>query len=140
MLALPLPAFAALGASTDSVHEDKARMQAYLTTVARGTYTVHELTSPLGVVVREYSSPSGRVFAVSWQGHFMPDMRNLLGTYFERYAMAATTQRKRVQGRSFLAVKQSSFVVESVGHLREYSGRAYDPTLMPSGVSADDLQ
>ena len=140
VLVLPVPAFAALGASTDSVREDQARMQANLTTAAKATYTVHELTSPLGVVVREYVSPSGRVFAVSWQGHFMPDMRNLLGTYFERYAMAAKTQRERQTGRSFLAVRQASFVVESVGHLREYSGRAYDPTLMPSGVSADDLQ
>lgn len=115
-------------------------MQANLTTAAKGIYTVHELTSPLGVVVREYVSASGRVFAVSWHGHFMPDMRNLLGTYFERYAMAAKTQRERGAGRSFLAVQQASFVVESVGHLREYSGRAYDPTLIPSGVSADDLQ
>lgn len=140
MLVLPLPAFAALGASVDSVQHDQARMQAKITIAANPAYTVHELTSPLGVVVREYASPSGSIFAVSWRGHFMPDLRQLLGTYFEQYAMAARGQRERQAGRSFLMVREPSLVVQSVGHLREYSGRAYDPTLIPSGVSADDLQ
>ena len=140
ILILPLPAFAALGASTDSVREDEARMRANTTIAAKRNYTVHELTTALGVVVREYASPSGTIFAVSWQGHFMPDLRKLLGTYFERYARAAKMQRERQSGRSFLTVRQASFVVQSVGHLRDYAGRAYDPTLMPSGVSADDLQ
>lgn len=140
MVVLPLPAFAALGASVDSVQQDQARMQAKITIAAKPAYTVHELTSPLGVVVREYTSPSGSVFAVSWRGHFMPDMRQLLGTYFEQYAMAARAQRERQPGRSLLMVREPSLVVQSVGHLRDYSGRAYDPTLMPSGVSTDDLQ
>ena len=44
----------------------------------------HDLSLPSGPVVHEYLSPSGVVYAVSWHGHGMPDLRELLGTYFSR--------------------------------------------------------
>lgn len=139
ILALPLPAFAGLGASVESVQQDQVHMQAKLVVSDKQRFRVQELTSPLGVVVREYVSPSGRIFAVAWQGHFMPPMRELLGSYFGQYSRAVKEQQSgRI--RRALVVIEPSLVVQSLGHLREYSGRAYDPTLLPSGVSADDLQ
>jgi hypothetical protein len=140
VLGLPLPAFAALGAYEDSVQDDRVRLQAQLKTTAAGAYTIHELTSPLGIVVREYVSPAGRVFAVSWQGTFLPDMKQILGSYFGQYSLAAKQERESQAKRSALDIHKPSLVVQSAGHLRAYYGRVYDPRLLPAGVTADDLR
>src|ERR1700722_2514901 len=42
----------------------------------------HELTLPSGLVVHEFVSPTGAVYAVTWRGPRMPDLRELLGPYF----------------------------------------------------------
>src|SRR5580698_5630048 len=93
MLGLPLPAIASLGAYEGSVQNDQVSMRARVRTNNTGAYTIHELKSPLGTVVREYVSPGGRVFAVSWQGPFLPDMKQILGRYFGQYSVAAKEQR-----------------------------------------------
>jgi hypothetical protein len=140
VLLLPSPAVASLGAAEDSVHDDQVCLQAEVKITATGAYTIHELTSPLGTVVREYISPSGRVFAVSWQGPFQPDMKQLLGSYFDQYSVAAKAQRENQTRRSLLNIHERSLVFQSAGHMRAYFGRAYDPRLLPPGVNADELR
>jgi hypothetical protein len=140
MLLLPSPAVASLGASEDSVQDDQLRLQAKVKTTATQGYTIHELTSPLGTVVREYVSSAGKVFAVSWQGPFQPDMKQILGSYFEQYSRAAKEQRGNQPKRSPLNIHKPSLVFQSVGHVRAYFGRAYDPQLLPPGVSADEVR
>jgi hypothetical protein len=140
MLALPLPALAALGGDAASVHEDQAQMKGTLKTTEGMTYTVHEIKAGTGTVVREYVSPGGEVFGVSWQGPFIPDMQQLLGSYFEAYSSAAQAQRTAHRGRAPLSIQQAGLVVESNGHMRSYSGRAYDPGKLPQGVSANDIR
>jgi len=139
-LVLPFPAFASLGASENSVQDDQRRLQAKATSAVTRAYTMHELTSPLGTVVREYVSPAGTVFAVSWQGPFEPDMKQILGSYFEQYSLAAKAQRENQPRRSPLNIHKASLVFQSVGHMRAYFGRAYDPRLLPPGVNADELR
>jgi hypothetical protein len=139
-VALPLQAFAALGAHVDSIQADQAHLQAQLTVIAKDGFKIHELTSNFGTVVREYVSPEGTVFAVSWQGPFMPDMRRLLATYFERYSSAAEAQRGRRVGRSPLDIHVHSLVVQTAGHMRAYVGRAYDSGLLPAGVRVEDIR
>jgi hypothetical protein len=140
LLVLTSPAFASLGASENSVQDDQVRLQAKVRTTNTRAYKVHELTSPLGTVVREYVSSAGIVFALSWQGPFQPDMRQVLGSYFAQYVMAAKKQRENQFRRSSLYIHKPSLVFQSVGHLRAYFGRAYDPQLLPPGVSPDELR
>src|SRR5208282_6780531 len=73
-LGLPFPAFAALGASLDSVQSDQVRLQASIRITVAGSYRIHEMTAPTGTIVREYVSLTGRVFGVTWQGPFIPEM------------------------------------------------------------------
>jgi len=74
MLALALPALAALGGDVASVHEDQAQMKGTLKTTQGSTYTVHEIKASAGTVVKEYVSPAGQVFAITWHGQFIPNM------------------------------------------------------------------
>jgi hypothetical protein len=140
MLALPLPAFAALGGDVSSVQEDQAQMKGSLKTTEASMYTLHEIKAGTGTVVREYVSHNGEVFGVSWQGPFLPDMQQLLGSYFPMFSAATQAQRTAHRGRSPLNIQEPGLIVESTGHMRAYSGRAYDPGKLPQGVSANEIR
>jgi hypothetical protein len=139
MLALPLPALAALGGDVTSVHADQAHMKGSLKTTAREAYAVHEIKTSVGTV-KEYVSPAGKVFAITWRGQLIPDMQQLLGTYFDQYTQAAKAQREGHVGRRPLNIQQPGLVFQNGGHMRSYFGRAYVPELVPQGVSLDALQ
>ena len=63
------PIWAALGKTVSSVADDQKRLGGEVRTrsMAAG-FAVHEINAADGTVVREYSSPAGEVFGVSWRG------------------------------------------------------------------------
>jgi hypothetical protein len=134
-----LPALAVLGEDASSLRDDQVHMNASLRSVQMPAYKVHKLRTPAGMVVREFASSSGRIFAVSWQGPAPPDLRQLLGSHFEDFQQAAEAQKGRGP-RGVLFVQQNGLVVQVGGHMRSYTGRAYLPDEMPSGVRVDDLR
>jgi Protein of unknown function (DUF2844) len=140
LLALPLPALAALGGDVASVHEDQAQMKGTLKTTQAEAYSVHEITASANTVVKEYVSPAGKVFAITWHGQFIPDMQLLLGTYYDQYAQAAKAQRESHVGRHSVNIQQPGLVFQNGGHMRSYIGRAYVPEMVPQGVNVDALQ
>jgi Protein of unknown function (DUF2844) len=140
LLALPLPALAALGGDVASVHEDQAQMKGTLKTTQAEAYSVHEITASANTVVKEYVSPAGKVFAITWHGQFIPDMQLLLGTYYDQYAQAAKAQRESHVGRHPVNIQQPGLVFQNGGHMRSYIGRAYVPEMVPQGVNVDALQ
>lgn len=140
LLALtPFGAWAELGGDLGSVQTDQSRLQAVRRATLSNGYTVHELTTDNQITVREYASTQGKIFAVSWQGPFMPDLQQLLGTYFPTFKAAAAA-RRATGARGPVALEQDDLVVQSGGHMRAYSGRAYVPSLLPTHVSVDEIQ
>ena len=102
-------------------------------------YTIKETTLDDGTVVREYvGSSDGNVFAVSWNGPFMPDLRTLLGSHFATLTSAAAA--RPTAGHSQLSVKDGDVVIVSGGHMRAYAGRAWIVSALPSGVSHDEIE
>ena len=141
ILARPTPVTAALGGDDTSVQNDRAHMRAALVRMTRADrYTVHEMQTPPGTRVREYVSTAGTVFAVAWDGPWQPDLRQLLGTYFEPYVQAASTARARRPGRGPLLIQEPGFVVQLGGRPRAFAGRAYVPLLVPQGLAADAIR
>jgi len=140
MLALPIPALAALGGNVTSVQGDQAQMKGSLKTTEADAYTTHEITAPGKTIVKEYVSPEGKVFAISWSGPFIPNMQQLLGTYSDRFVQAAKLQRESQPGHRPVNIKQPDFVFQNGGHMRSYFGRAYLPAMVPQGVNVDALQ
>jgi hypothetical protein len=131
------PARAALGADVKSVEVDRQQIQATKRITSRAAYSVHELQSPGGALVREYVSATGVVFAVSWGGPTMPNLRQLLGAHFDSFVSSTNRQRG---GHGHLVVHESMLVVESGGHMRSFHGRAYLSDAVPSGVVLDEIQ
>lgn len=137
--AFSLPALASLGGNADSVEADRAHMNASEAVTQNNSYTVHAIQSPDGTVVNEYVSAAGTVFGVAWHGRFFPDMQQILGTYFSQYSAALASQPKHY-GHRQLNIKQSGLVVQTAGHMHDYFGRAYIPSLLPQGLNPDQLQ
>ncbi len=107
------------------------------------SFAVHEIrpqTGTASTVVREYVSPAGKVFAVTWQGPMLPNMRQLLGPYFQQFADAVQSEASASRARRPLNIVQPDFVVQLNGHPRSFSGRAYLPQMLPAGVQAGDIQ
>jgi hypothetical protein len=141
VLLMPFPAQAALGEHVSTVQADAVQMRGALMRVERTSlYAVHEVRTATGTVVREFVSPSGTVFAVAWQGPWLPDLRQLLGTHFEQYRQAAQTAKADRSGRRPLLIETAGLIVELSGHPRAFVGRAYLTALLPQGVRADAIR
>ena len=134
------PAWAALGGDIASVQADQVHMQGTRRVTTAAAYTVHEIQGASGTGVREYVSSEGKVFAVAWQGPYLPDMRQLLGSSFEQYAQAAKAQRSTRMRRGPRLIEEPGLTVEMSGHPRSFSGRAYIPGMLPQGVPAEDIR
>jgi hypothetical protein len=140
VFALPIRLMASLGGDLDSVHADRDKMQGTLRTTSLDSYTVHEIQTATGILVREYATPSDQVFAVTWKGPFQPDLRQLLGSYFDEFTKAAEAQRSARHGHGPLLIQHSGLVVQVTGHTRSFYGKAYVPQSLPAGVRAEDIQ
>jgi Protein of unknown function (DUF2844) len=129
-----IPSFAVLGQYENSVTTDQKSMRAQLHETARQGYSVKELGTADGRTVREFVSPAGLVFGVAWQGPTMPNLQELLGSYFEQLKQAPRARRQR---GAPLVVRGKNFVLVSGGHMRSFHGAAYVPNLLPSGIMAE---
>ena len=100
---------------------------------------MHKSELDSGTTVREYATPEGVVFAVSWRGPVLPDLNALLGEYFK--ALRHQAQQARAAGRrgSPLGVESDALVVRSNGRMRNCFGSAYAPGLIPVDVNIKDV-
>lgn len=133
---LASPALATLGEDVSSIQADQAHLNASVRVAPSQLYSIHEMQTPTGTVIRQFVSPAGTVFAVSWRG-FSPDLQQLLGQHFEEY-MAAASQP--VHRRGGIHIESGDLVFESGGHMRYVVGRAFLRSKVPSGVSRDEIR
>lgn len=136
VLLLLTPAFASLGDDVSSVQRDQAHLNASVRVVAGQRFSIQEMQTPTGTTIRQFVSPEGTVFAISWRG-FAPDLQQLLGNYFDEYTRAAAQAAHRGRG---VRIDTGELVVESGGHMRYVTGRAFLRSRLPTGVSSDDIR
>jgi uncharacterized protein DUF2844 len=131
------PCWAVLGEPEETVASDREHLRGDLRSTAGDRFSVHEISTADGTTVREYASPEGLVFGVSWQGPFVPDLAQLLGTYFTEFQEAG---RSPVRQRRPLGVRTAHLAIEMGGHMRAFHGRVYLPGAVPGGVSESDVR
>lgn len=136
-----IPARAALGAAREASESELRTLGATLVQEeSHDRYSVRVFhTGP--AEIREYFGPSDQVFALSWSGSHHPPLGILLGSYGSEYRSAVETRGRRRQrsGRGPFRLSSPDLVIEMSGHFRRLRGRAFDPTLLPSGVGADEI-
>jgi hypothetical protein len=131
-------AWAVLGEGADSIVADQQEIGGNIKTISNSDYTINEITTPSGTVVREYVSPDERVFAVTWRGPIKPNLADLLGSYFQQIQAAAAAQKPELSRPR--TVTASDVIFHSGGHMRNFWGRAVVPSLVPEGVSEAELK
>jgi len=130
---------ACLGGDLTSVLDDAAELHGAVQTSPLQQFEIKEITSDNGMRVREFLNRKGIVFAVTWAGPAAPDLQRLLGTQFAVYTTALTSRTRLGLQRS-VRVATPELVVESAGHLRNFTGRAYLPAMLPVGVTTAELR
>jgi Protein of unknown function (DUF2844) len=130
------PALAALGGDAASVETDRVSMKGALRVTPTVDYSVHEIQTASGIVIREYVSGAGQVFAVSWRGPALPDLAQLLGSYSQPLQQAATHPH---YNHHRLNIETPNVVMQSGGHLRTLYGRAWVPAMLPQNFSPKDI-
>ena len=134
-----IAARASLGEPATSVAADQLHLKGQIRHSAAAGYQVDQITTPEGTVVKEFISPAGIVFAVSWRGPVMPNLAQTLGsTYFGMLTSAEKRERSGL-GHDHVQLRTPQLVVHAGGHMRFFFGVAYVPSLLPPNVSLADL-
>ncbi len=135
----PLGAWAVLGGNAATVTQDGQPVAPSGRALAQQGHGIQQqsVLTAQNVTVTEYSA-GGVVFAMSWRGPVMPDLSQLLGTYFSRYtaklpAPTAATRNKPI------TILTPDLVLHADGHMRAFSGSAYAPGLVPAGLNLGTL-
>jgi hypothetical protein len=128
-----IPARATLGGDVPSIEANREHLAAdvHVTKLARGER--HELTLPSGIVVHEYVSPSGAVYAIAWSGSRAPNLNELLGAYFRQF------KPQGAGAHHAMSLHGQDFEMEAMAHRGAFTGHAWVPSLVPPGIDARTL-
>lgn len=137
LLAYAGASHAALGGPPEQFDTEGTTVVSSTSSVATN-YVMRDTKLATGAQVREYVSGNGIVFALAWDGPVLPDLKALLGRYFD--AMVAESARKPKAGRSHLALNRPEVVINSGGHMRAFEGSAWIPAEFPAGFTAADVR
>lgn len=118
------PAVPAAGATASS-----------LRTPSGAAYTQVQRRLDSGTTLHEFVDAAGTVFAVAWEGPFLPDLRGLLGRHFQ----ALTAQEAAGRGRGAVAVQRPDLVIVSAGRMGAFHGQAWLPRQLPAGFDPRTL-
>lgn len=132
---IPLSARAGLGDSESAIETDRAFLKASTTVARNSKYSVHVMKTN-GLTVREYVSPSGVVFAITWRGIRHPNINQLLSAYLPELEQAQNAQTKSMR-RSNVTTTRLSLVLG--GHSMDLTGKAIALDLLPSGMKKEDI-
>ena len=127
---------AALGGLPEQFNAQDTAITARVSS-AGTSYITRDTTLATGTHVSEYVSGGGIVFAVTWNGPILPDLKALLGKHFD--TMVAETAKAPKAGRSHVAIDLPEVVINSGGHMRAFEGRAWIPAEFPAGFTAADV-
>ena len=130
----------ALGSNVTTLQEDHRRVGGEWRLRTSAQFQVHEFALPDGGAIRQFVAPDGTVFAVAWNTRLKPNLEQLLGQRFADFQAGAAEVNKRPGIKRNLALRHRDVVVHSISHLNAFVGKAYAPSLVPSGVNPDEIR
>ena len=131
-------AWAGLGEPVESVQRDHVALRgATVKVTPRARAQVHEIATAEGATVREYVSPDGIVFATTWSGPVMPDLKVVLAGHHAEYMASAQARRGN---HHVLALDTQGLVLRVVKLPRGMAGSAHVPALVPAGMDLSDIR
>jgi hypothetical protein len=135
------PVLAVLGEDQNTIETDRQRVSGERAPAKeKNGYRVETVKSP-AMILEEYVDSKGTIFAVTWKGEGFPDLEKLFGQYFEEFQKGLTERRKdpRLRRRP-ISMKTDHLVVETGGRRRSFTGRAFVPSLVPTGMNDQEIR
>jgi hypothetical protein len=129
---LALAAVSAAAALGD-VQRDSGR--ATRTRVDHAPYTHHQQTLPSGTQLVQYVDRRAIVFAVTWSGPFLPELREVLGVHHA----ALVEEQSRGSLHAPIVVRRPDLVIVSAGVPGAFRGYAWLPQRSPAGFDPKEL-
>ncbi len=134
LLALPLASQAELGGNLASINQEQKTFGSSLSSAPQTGYTIYTQTINPGLVIKEYLTTNGNVFAVAWKGPNLPNFQVVLGAYYANYLTALQNNPRAI------FFQDDNIVIESGGMMGGYVGRAYLPKQFPAGITPANIQ
>ena len=138
-LSLASAAHAELGGAVSTRFANETRAIAATSAATMAGFTRHETVRANGGMVHEFTNGSGQVFAVSWSGPGKPDLRTLLGRYFDVTVASPAPSRALRTLRQPVQAGGAGVQIASSGHMGWFRGIAYVAALAPPGFTPTDL-
>jgi hypothetical protein len=132
-LLLPCVSHAELGGNAASILSEQKEFSSQLSNSQQSGITVYTQTLPSGIVIQEYLSGNGTIFAVTWSGAALPNLQTLLGNYFKDYLAAIK------QSRGVISSNSDSLVIQSAGMMGAFQGFALLPKQAPTNFTVKNL-
>ena len=101
--------------------------------------SAQEIQLENGTVLTEFFSSDGTVFAIRWSGPVLPDLSFFLGSSYSDFKLETERVRKSGHRSAPVHMRLNSLVVNSSGRMKSFEGHAYVPSLVPSGVTIQDI-
>jgi len=136
-----LPAsHASLGESIDSIEADLKTLRngRLLPRAHSPRFSVHPVKAD-NLLLKEFVSQNGAIFAFSWEGNIHPELKSMLGRYLSEYENGLNSSPK-IRGLKKHVVRTQRLLIEYWGHPRHLQGRAIAADLLPQGVKLDEIQ
>jgi Protein of unknown function (DUF2844) len=132
-LLLPSISQAELGGNITSILSEQREFNSQLSNTQQSGVAVYTQTLPSGIIIQEYLSGNGTIFAVTWTGAALPNLQALLGNYFKDYLAAIK------QSRGVISINSDSLVIQSAGMMGAFQGFALLPKQAPAGFTPNNL-
>ncbi len=139
-MTIPLQVYAGLGEDESTVTRDHRGFKGTNHQVTNvKNFRVHTLTLGDGVTIKEYVAGGGSIFGVTWSGgNYHPNLNTLLGKHYNEYQSHSKEMVGR-RGSRFKSLKTDNITVEMGGHMGAISGRAWNESLLPAGITPNDI-
>lgn len=114
------------------------RSLAASTATPPAVYTISQSTLDSGTIVREYMDTNNVLFAISWKGPTLPDLRMLLGDKFT--VMTNNAIQRPKAGQAQPAADRCDAVIASCTHMHAYAGQAWIPSALPADFDTSTME
>ena len=132
-LLLPSISSAELGGNTESIFSEQKAFNSKLSNTQLGGVVVYTHSLPSGIILQEYFSGNGTIFAVTWSGPSLPNLQVLLGVYFKDYLAAIKESRRTVY------LNNENVIIQSSGMMGAFQGFAFLTKQAPAGFTPNNL-
>src|SRR6185437_13980684 len=90
--------------------------------------------------LHEFLAPNGNVFALAWNGTTHPDLRKILGPYFQDVVQAFAEARKEHRHAGSVVADFGNVHVEIGGRMRSAYGMVWLKDQLPSGMDPNEIR